>query len=346
MAVEQWNNFTDYVIGDEVQNGSSTKYGCILGNINQEPPNATYWSVLNPPSGGGIVSLQALTSADNGGNLVLASKNDSVNFSVDAPTGNIDLAVNFPTALVVDSLNSVTGAVSLLDGGNVTITPDVGAKTITLSVPSIPTTVTSLNGLQNTIGLVNGGNVTITPNAGSGTITLSVPSNPTTVLSLNGCQNVVSLVNGGNITITPDVGAGTITLTVPDSALSVTSLNGCQNVVSLVGSAGVTITPDTGAGTITLDVPSTPLTQYGRYSEAGVDALGNYTVVFPYPYESGEAYEVVVTATSNINEPIFFSVYDRTSSDCNVKWNAFNVVAPATIDISFSWVVVGNRPPP
>jgi hypothetical protein len=52
--------------------------------------------VLSPPSGGGIVSLQALTSADNGGNLILTSTDDSINFNVDAPTGAIDLAVNFP----------------------------------------------------------------------------------------------------------------------------------------------------------------------------------------------------------------------------------------------------------
>ena len=39
----QWNSFANYVVGNQVQNGSSVLYNCILANVNQPPPNATYW---------------------------------------------------------------------------------------------------------------------------------------------------------------------------------------------------------------------------------------------------------------------------------------------------------------
>ena len=55
MAIAQWNNFTDYLAGDQVQNGSSQIYGCILANKNQPPPNVTYWNPLTPAGGGNIV---------------------------------------------------------------------------------------------------------------------------------------------------------------------------------------------------------------------------------------------------------------------------------------------------
>ena len=47
MSYAQWSSFANYVVGDEVQNGSSTVYSCILDNINQPPPNATYWRVVS-----------------------------------------------------------------------------------------------------------------------------------------------------------------------------------------------------------------------------------------------------------------------------------------------------------
>jgi hypothetical protein len=87
----QWSSFANYRVGDQVQNGSSVVYGCILANTNEPPPNATYWNVLAPPSGGGITSLQALTSADNGGNIVFSSQ--EIAFTTDPPTGKIIMTV-------------------------------------------------------------------------------------------------------------------------------------------------------------------------------------------------------------------------------------------------------------
>jgi len=338
MAVEQWNNFTDYVIGDEVQNGGSTKYGCILGNINQEPPNATYWNVLNPPSSGGIVSLQALTSADNGGNLILTSTNDSINFNVNAPTGAIDLAVNFPEAPPA-GIVSLQGLDAGDNGGNIvltsatatfTTTPSTGTIDMTIQYPEFPSVVDSLNNLIGAVSLLDGGNVTITPDVGAGTITLSVPSIPSSVASLNGCQNVVSLTNGGNVTVTPNVGAGTISLSVPSIPISVASLNGCQNVVSLTNGGNVTITPDVGAGTITLSVPSIPssVTSLNGLTNAVNLTSPNASITFNV---SGQNIQL-----QSATQPVYQATY--------YKSTAQNLLITGDTDITFDRVGSWNNP--
>jgi len=89
----QWKSFVNYRVGDQVQNGSSVIYGCILVNTNEPPPNPTYWNVITPV-GTGLTSLQALTSADNGGNLVLASP--TATFTTTPSTGTIDMTIAYP----------------------------------------------------------------------------------------------------------------------------------------------------------------------------------------------------------------------------------------------------------
>ena len=46
-----WNNFTTYSISDYVRHTIVTRvcYRCILGHIDKEPPNATYWIVADYP---------------------------------------------------------------------------------------------------------------------------------------------------------------------------------------------------------------------------------------------------------------------------------------------------------
>jgi hypothetical protein len=76
MSVSQWDNFTNYVVGDQVQNGSSVIYTCILANINQPPPNATYWSVN--PSGAGITSIDANGNVNTGPAIAFVNASNSV----------------------------------------------------------------------------------------------------------------------------------------------------------------------------------------------------------------------------------------------------------------------------
>ena len=107
----QWSNFANYNVGDQVQNGSSTIWGCILANTNEPPPNATYWNNLTP-AGTGLTSLQALTNADNGGNLVLASP--TATFTTVPSTGTIDMTIAYP-AFPIPTINGLTGAITVGD---------------------------------------------------------------------------------------------------------------------------------------------------------------------------------------------------------------------------------------
>jgi hypothetical protein len=124
MSIAQWNNFTDYVVGDQVQNGSSLIYGCILANRNQAPPNVTYWNPLTPAGGGNIVSLQNLTNAD----IDLISS--QITFTPNAGAGTIDLAVAYPAN--VNSLSGLTGAIT--QSCNIGTYTNTG-QTNTLTIP-------------------------------------------------------------------------------------------------------------------------------------------------------------------------------------------------------------------
>ena len=46
-AFTAWSGATTYVIGDHVTSGGN-EYTCLVGHINQVPPNATYWEVHKP----------------------------------------------------------------------------------------------------------------------------------------------------------------------------------------------------------------------------------------------------------------------------------------------------------
>ena len=134
MSIAQWNNFTDYVVGNQVQNGSSLIYGCILANKNEPPPNATYWNPLTPSGGGNIVSIQALTNAD------ITFSSPDIDYKPDPLTGNIIMGLFNPAPTTyVEAVNSISGIVSLTSPTNsITITPnglDIELEVNTASLP-------------------------------------------------------------------------------------------------------------------------------------------------------------------------------------------------------------------
>jgi len=206
--------------------------------ITQPTPNT-----INLAVGGsaGVTSLQSLTGA-----VTLQSDDNSISFN--NPSGEIlDLVVNFPTPpATVESLNAVTGAVVLLADGNISINPNEGNHTVTLSVPF---GVDSLNGLQNTLSLTSpDASITITPQSGPGTIEL-VANFPEPPLAVNALNTLT-----GNVTLGSDDGSIAIALlpgnivdlavNFPDPPVSVTTLNTVSGTVSLTSpDASITITP-------------------------------------------------------------------------------------------------------
>jgi len=137
MATTQWNDFSYYIVGNQVQNGNATVYVCILANQNIAPPNATYW-VTNAPAATGLTSLNGLGNAVNNGILTLSSNDKTINITPDALTGFIDLTAANAIAgvsLIVVGANQLSGAVTFVSpSGTVTLgyDPLVG---VTFDVP-------------------------------------------------------------------------------------------------------------------------------------------------------------------------------------------------------------------
>jgi len=61
MSIANWNSITQYLVGDQVYDGSANYYFAIANNINKNPPSAE-WTLVAPP-GSGVSSLNALTGA-------------------------------------------------------------------------------------------------------------------------------------------------------------------------------------------------------------------------------------------------------------------------------------------
>jgi hypothetical protein len=101
MSIAQWNNFTDYIVGNQVQNGTSQVYACILANKNQPPPNATYWNPV-VPSGSGVSSLSGLTGAIT----------QSCNLGIYTNVGQVNtLTLTLPPAVYINAVQTITQSV-------------------------------------------------------------------------------------------------------------------------------------------------------------------------------------------------------------------------------------------
>jgi len=109
----------------------------------------------------------------------------------------------------VSSLNTLTGALSLAAGSNITITPS-GGNTLTIAATGGAGGVTSLNSLTGALTLVAGSNVTITPSGSNITIAATsgggtnasvqnTPADPAGTTS----ASFVHAGFGGTTTITP-----------------------------------------------------------------------------------------------------------------------------------------------
>ena len=153
------------------------------------------------------------------------------------------------------SLNNINGAMNLLAGAGVILTPSTENKTITIS-SSIGNPVTALNTLKGSLNLVGADGITVTA---SGTDTLVVgydSSGGTTVTSLNGIAGDISLLAGNGISVTTDGQDVTLDVTLQTVTSVSPTTDGTPGAVSLVGDDGTT----DGNATIKQLIPSDGVT--------------------------------------------------------------------------------------
>jgi hypothetical protein len=100
----EWSPATAYAVNDIVY-WQGVVYVCVAININQQPPNVTYWAAQGGAAG--VSSLQGLQ-----GTVSLSSPDSSVGIAV---VGQ-DIQLTAAAVGGVSSLNGATGAVNLLGG--------------------------------------------------------------------------------------------------------------------------------------------------------------------------------------------------------------------------------------
>jgi hypothetical protein len=155
--VAPWNNSTSYLIGNLVSNGG-VNYVCVLGNTNQAPPNATYWSVAPTQPWSGVTAYVTGNLATLNGVpyvAVASSTNQSPISGGILNNGYWALAVD---AIAIDDSPTLLGPnTQAISGVRTTIgltgdglTPAFGAAVaITANAFVIPTNTASYRALPN-----------------------------------------------------------------------------------------------------------------------------------------------------------------------------------------------------
>lgn len=160
---------------------------------------------------------------------------------------------NVPNGPFVNSVNSISGAVTIAGSGSASVTNS--GQNVTVNVPAIPN-ATTVNGMDGNVQIVAGANMTVTPDATGKTITLTssggggtggVPSvnNITDAVTINGSGASTVSTAGNIITVnTPVVDPGVTAITaglgidVSGNTGNVTVTN--TGIRSVSGGAGIT----------------------------------------------------------------------------------------------------------
>lgn len=149
----EWSPATAYAVNDIVY-WQGVVYVCIAININQQPPNATYWAAQ-----GGAAGVSSLNGLQGGVNIT--SPDASVGVAVAGQ--NVQLTVA-PPAAGVSSLNGLTGALTVIPGQGITV-GTVGLNQVRIG--SIASTAAFTDSVSiNPIGGINAGSTFTVPATG------------------------------------------------------------------------------------------------------------------------------------------------------------------------------------
>lgn len=195
---------------------------------------------------------------------------------------------NVPNGPFVNSVNSISGAVTIAGSGSASVTNS--GQNVTVNVPAIPN-ATTVNGIDGNVQIVAGANMTVTPDATGKTITLTSSGGGETggVPSVNNITDSVT-INGSGATTVSTAG-NIITVNSPVVTPGVPSVNGESGAITISGGGTTTVTnsggnitvstPAVDTGVVSLNSQKGALTITGSGATTVTNTGGSFTVSSP-----------------------------------------------------------------
>jgi len=257
---------------------------------------------------------------------VLTKNYNDAAFTLPAPTTNSDGTISYTSSNTsVATINATTGLVTIVGGGNTTITASVSA-TATYAAGN---TAASLVVLSNPM-LSSESSITKTPDTAPFTLTapttnsngaISYTSSNTSVATINETTRVITLVGNGTTTITiSQLATSTYAAASTTTTLTVSNMQSCLDIKNSTG------TNTNGTYTISLNVAGTITnTQVYCLMDSAMSGGGwTLTMKAPrnstsFPYSSNYWTSANTLNTSNLG--------NVTTDATNAKFNTFNYLS-------------------
>lgn len=302
-----------------VQNPLQNRLNMVAGlNVTLTPDNAGNVVIASSGSGGGGLVLEVDGVAAGDQSLLNFIPGTRVTI-VDNGTGGI----TFDTVDGVDTVNGLHGAVTLVAGSNITLTPS--GNNITIAATGGGSSITlktngTNNGSQSILNLAAGSNITLVDN-GSGQVTITAAASAVTLQhngTNNGSQSILNLKNGTGITVSDDGSGGiTIATTVVAPLLKTGGVsNSTQTLLNIAAGTGITAVETSGTVTITATggggspsrstYPQTTGSLANNAVETGTMTIGktfNALQVVVSDFARVRLYSTAAAATADVSRP-------------------------------------------
>ena len=257
---------------------------------------------------------------------VLTKNYNDAAFTLPAPTTNSDGAISYTSSNTsVATINATTGLVTIVGGGNTTITASVSA-TATYAAGS---TAASLVVLSNPM-LSSESSITKTPDTAPFTLTapttssngaLSYTSSNTSVATINETTRLITLVGNGTTTITiSQLATSTYAAASTTTTLTVSNMQSCLDIKNSTG------TNTNGTYTISLNVSGTATnTQVYCLMDSAMSG-GGWTLTMKAPRNS-TSFPYSSNYWTTANTLNVSSLGNVTNDATNAKFNTFNYLS-------------------
>jgi uncharacterized protein YjdB len=271
-------------------------------------------------------TLRVLSNPTISAMSVLTKNYNDAAFTLPAPTTNSDGAISYASSNTsVATINATTGLVTIVGGGNTTITASVSA-TSTYAAGSATTSLVVLsNPMLSSITAISK-----TPDAAAFTLTapttssdgaISYSSSNTAVATINTTSGLVTIVGNGSTTITiSQLATSTYAAASTTTTLTVSNMQSCLDIKNSTG------TNTNGTYTISLNVAGTVTnTQVYCLMDSAMSG-GGWTLTMKAPRNSTSfPYSSNYWTTANtLNEGNTSNV---TSDATDAKFNTFNYLS-------------------